>query len=68
MRLTRQIPFLIVAVSLLASLAFAQGNYRAQLRGLVSDATGAVVTHATVTIRDEGTNVSSSSSSRSVND
>ena len=50
MRLTRQIPSLIVAVNLLAISAFAQGNYRAQLRGLVSDATGAVVAHATVTI------------------
>ena len=60
MRWTRQVPSLIVAVTLLATLAFAQGNYRAQLRGLVSDATGAVITHATVTIRDEGTNVSSS--------
>jgi hypothetical protein len=60
MRLTRQIPFLMVAVSLLAIFAVAQGNYRAQLRGVVVDATGAVVTHATVTIRDEGTNVSSS--------
>src|SRR5271165_1644384 len=60
MRLTRQIPSLIVAVNLFAILAFAQGNYRAQLRGVVSDATGAVVTNATVTIRDEGTNVSSS--------
>ncbi len=60
MRLTRQISFLMVAFSLLAIFAVAQGNYRAQLRGLVSDATGAVVTHATVTIRDEGTNISSS--------
>jgi hypothetical protein len=60
MRLTRQIPFLMVAVSLLAIFAVAQGNYRAQLRGVVVDATGAVVTHATVTIRNEGTNISSS--------
>jgi hypothetical protein len=30
------------------------------LRGVVSDATGAVVAHATVTIRDVGTNISSS--------
>ena len=60
MRLTRQISSLTAAVNLLVILAFAQGNYRAQLRGLVSDATGAVVAHATVTIRDEGTNVSSS--------
>ena len=60
MRLIRQISFLIVAVNLLAILALAQGNYRAQLRGVVSDATGAVLANATVTIRNEGTNVSSS--------
>ena len=37
-----------------------QGAYRAQLRGVVSDASGAVVAHATVTIRDVGTNIASS--------
>jgi hypothetical protein len=41
-----------------ATFAVAQGSYRAQLRGLVSDATGAVVHHATVTITDSGTNIS----------
>ena len=60
MRLIRHIPSLIVALILFAIAAFAQGNYRAQLRGVVSDATGAVLPKATVTIRDEGTNVSSS--------
>ena len=35
----------------------AQGSYRSQLRGVVSDASGAVVAHATVTIQDTGTNV-----------
>jgi hypothetical protein len=59
MRFTRQISSLIVAVNLLAILVFAQGNYRAQLRGVVTDTTGAVLAHAAVTIRDEGTNVSS---------
>lgn len=59
MRLIRQIPPLIMAVNLLAILAFAQGNYRAQLRGVVTDTTGALLPKATVTIRDEGTNVSS---------
>jgi hypothetical protein len=59
MRLIRPILSLIVAVCLLAILAFAQGNYRAQLRGVVTDTTGAVLANATVTIRDEGTNVSS---------
>jgi Carboxypeptidase regulatory-like domain/TonB dependent receptor len=43
----------------LAPVAAAQGSYRAQLRGVVSDATGAVVHDATVTITETGTNVSS---------
>jgi hypothetical protein len=42
-----------------AIFAFAQGSYRAQLRGVVSDASGAVVPNATVTITDAGTNISS---------
>jgi len=42
-----------------ATLAAAQGSYRAQLRGVVSDASGAVVHGATVTITDTGTNISS---------
>jgi hypothetical protein len=37
-----------------------QGAYRAQLRGVVSDATGAAVPKATVTIQNVGTNISSS--------
>ncbi|MGA8212128.1 MAG: TonB-dependent receptor [Candidatus Sulfotelmatobacter sp.] len=42
-----------------ATLATAQGSYRAQLRGVVSDASGAVVHNATVTITDTGTNIAS---------
>jgi Carboxypeptidase regulatory-like domain len=41
-----------------ATFAGAQGSYRAQLRGTISDATGAVVHGATVTIADTGTNIS----------
>jgi Carboxypeptidase regulatory-like domain/TonB dependent receptor-like, beta-barrel len=37
----------------------AQGSYRAQVRGVVSDASGAVVRNATVTITDAGTGVTS---------
>jgi hypothetical protein len=40
-----------------ATFVAAQGSYRAQLRGVVSDATGAVVHNATVTITDAGTNI-----------
>src|SRR5580704_18062650 len=43
----------------LATLVGAQGSYRAQLRGVVSDASGAVVHDATVTITDAGTNIAS---------
>ena len=43
------------------TLLFAQGNYRAQLRGVISDTSGALVTHATVTIRDVGTNIPTTS-------
>jgi hypothetical protein len=51
--------FAIVAILGSALSVWAQGNYRAQLRGVVSDATGAAVANATVTIRDIGTNISS---------
>ena len=44
----------------LATLAIAQGSYRAQLRGVVSDASGAVIVNAVVTITDVGTNISTS--------
>ena len=50
----------LVAILGLALSVWGQGAYRAQLRGVVSDATGAVVANATVTIRDVGTNISSS--------
>jgi hypothetical protein len=43
----------------LSTFVAAQGSYRAQLRGVVSDATGAVVHNATVTITDTGTNIAS---------
>jgi hypothetical protein len=41
-----------------ATFVAAQGSYRAQLRGIVSDATGAVINNAAVTITDAGTNIS----------
>src|ERR1700733_4948037 len=53
--------FSVVVILGLAISAWGQGNYRAQLRGVVSDASGALVTNARVTIRDVGTNISSSS-------
>jgi Carboxypeptidase regulatory-like domain/TonB dependent receptor len=62
MRPTRQlVSFILLACFFgsVATLVFAQGSYRAQLRGTVTDATGAVVANATVTITDAGTNISS---------
>jgi hypothetical protein len=64
MRQARQVLSWFLNISLFAgcaTLLVAQGNYRAQLRGVVSDASGAVVPNATVTIRNVGTNISSSS-------
>jgi len=47
-------------VILLTLASFAQGTYQAQIRGVVSDQTGAVVGNATVTISESGTNLSTS--------
>jgi hypothetical protein len=50
----------IVGLTLgLALSAWGQGSYRAQLRGVVSDPSGAAVANATVTIQNVGTNISS---------
>jgi hypothetical protein len=50
---------LVVAASLfLSSFSFAQASYTAQIRGVVSDQTGAVIANATVTITNIGTNAS----------
>jgi hypothetical protein len=62
MRLNRRLGFTLLTfftVACLAILSSAQGNYRAQLRGVVTDASGAVLPNAKVTIRDRGTNISS---------
>src|SRR3984957_234205 len=58
-RLLSTVLFSIVVILVSGLSVWAQGNYRAQLRGVVSDATGAVVPNATVTIRNIGTNISS---------
>ena len=52
--------FAVCVFVILATFALAQGSYRAQLRGIASDASGAVVPHANVTITDSGTNISHS--------
>ena len=58
-RLLSTVLFSIVVILVSGLSVWAQGNYRAQLRGVVSDATGAVVPNAAVTIRNIGTNISS---------
>jgi len=47
----------LVLLILLAGGALGQGTYQAQIRGVVSDPTGAVVGNATVTITENGTNL-----------
>jgi hypothetical protein len=55
---TPVLPWLLVVFLLVSSpLVVAQGSYRSQLRGVVSDTAGAVLPNATVTITDSGTNV-----------
>jgi hypothetical protein len=59
-RLLHTVLLSLVAILGSGVLVWAQGSYRAQLRGVVSDPTGAAVANATVTIRNVGTNISSS--------
>src|SRR5580704_9555159 len=58
-RLLPNVLFSVVVILVSGLFVWAQGNYRAQLCGVVSDASGAVVPNATVTIRNIGTNISS---------
>ena len=64
MKKAANISRLVLTMCLLAGsnvMLMAQGSYRAQLRGVVEDASGAVVQGAKVTITDVGTNIASSS-------
>lgn len=61
---TKNLSRVILAVSVLFAFAiplFAQGSYRAQIRGAVADTSGAVVRGAQVTIIETGTNIATSS-------
>lgn len=51
------IVILVVATLLAAPAALGQGSYQAQIRGVVTDQSGAVVANATVTITNDGTNI-----------
>lgn len=56
----------ILVVSLLSSLSLlAQSNYQAQLRGTVTDSSGAIISGATVSITDVGTNIAQTATSNS---
>ena len=61
----RWLCFLTVAFGMLLVPAtlFAQGSYRAQVRGTVTDQSGAIVVNATVTITNVGTNIAQTSHS-----
>jgi hypothetical protein len=49
----------VVGLLLTASIAFGQASYTAQVRGVVTDQTGAVVQNAQVTITNDGTGIAS---------
>jgi hypothetical protein len=49
---------LVVVLACHSSFLFGQASYTAQVRGLVTDQTGAVVTNATLTITNDATNIS----------
>jgi hypothetical protein len=60
MRLATPVLFRFLTASLLATCSLflaAQGSYRAQLRGVVSDAAGAVMPNIAVTITETGTGI-----------
>ena len=48
---------LLVVSFLLATGALGQGSYTAQVRGVVTDQSGALVANATITITNDGTNI-----------
>jgi len=52
------LPILIGASLLLSTFAHAQASYTAQVRGTVTDQTGAIVQNANITITNVGTNIS----------
>ncbi len=54
-------PFLLTLAAVTAG--FAQGSYEAQVRGMVTDQSGAIMVNATVTITNDGTNISQTSKS-----
>ena len=60
MRMVWAILSLALLVAAFTPTTQAQSSYTSQIRGVVTDASGAVVQNATVTITNEGTNIASS--------
>ncbi len=54
-------PFLLALAA--STAVWAQGSYEAQVRGTITDQTGAMVVNASVTITNDGTNIAQSSHS-----
>jgi len=54
---------LFISLFLFAAAAFGQASYQAQIRGTVTDQSGAVVVNATVTITNDATNISQTAQS-----
>src|SRR5437660_1610827 len=48
----------LLTVLLLSAVAFGQASYTAQIRGVVTDQSGALVPHATITITNDATGIS----------
>src|SRR5277367_355995 len=53
----------LATAALLAPVAHGQGSYAAQIRGVVTDQSGAVVANATITITNDGTTIAQSAKS-----
>jgi hypothetical protein len=56
----RKLSYVVAFVLVLPSLSFAQSTYTAQLTGVISDSSGAVIPGAKVTLTDEATNLGTS--------
>src|SRR5512138_793856 len=51
------VALILLLLTTFTTPSMAQASYTAQIRGVVTDASGAVVPKATVTITDQGTNI-----------
>src|SRR5438067_581612 len=53
----------LLSVLLISAVAFGQASYTAQVRGVVTDQTGALVANASITITNDATNISATAHS-----